>query len=219
LVYDALEANAYKLLYGGGVGVGTLNNQETGYRKLPEILTKEEQEALLSIPNPKAPTGIRNLCMLRIMLEAGLRLSEVTGLKREDFDLESGELKVEGGKEKKRRTLWAGKESLELFKKWLQVSPESRYFFPTLKGGKLDNRYVREMVKRLAGKAHINKNISPHTLRHTFAAELYRKTSNIRLVQKALGHSSLSATMIYTYLVNDKIEDDLQFFRSRRAAA
>ena len=196
-----------------------LNNQGAGSPKLPEILTEKEQEDLLSIPNPKAPTGIRNLCMLRTMLEAGLRLSELTDLKKDSIDLESGELRVIGEKENKKRTLWVSKENLELFKKWLKVRPNSKYFFCTLKGGKLDNRYVREMVKRLAKKANIKKNIFPHTLRHTFAAELYRKTKNIRLVQKALGHSSLSTTMIYTYLDHEEIDDELRFFRWGEAAA
>ena len=78
---------------------------------------------------------------------------------------------------------------------------------------------LQRMVKRYAAKAGIDKNVSPHTLSHSFATDLYRETSKIRLVQKVLGHSDLSTTMIYTHIVDDELEDALKSFRQATAVA
>lgn len=78
---------------------------------------------------------------------------------------------------------------------------------------------MQRMVARYAAKAGIAKNVSPHTLRHTFATDLYRETSKIRLVQKVLGHSDLSTTMVYTYIHDPEVEDALKSFRRATAVA
>ena len=80
-------------------------------------------------------------------------------------------------------------------------------------GGKLDSSYVKQTVKRYAREAGIEKDITPHTLRHSFATDLYRETTNIRLTQKALGHSNLATTQIYTHIVDEKLEGALESFR------
>jgi len=188
-------------------------------RKLPEVLTGEEQKALLSQPNPRYPTGERNRLLMRLMLDAGLRVSEALALRWEHIDLMSGKLMVREGKGAKDRTLWLGEDNLELLRYWRErqakeVSGHPEHVFTTLKGRPLHSSYVRRMVKRLAKKAGITKDISPHTLRHTFATDLYRETKNIRLVQKALGHSSLSTTMIYTHIVDEELEGAMKNFRS-----
>lgn len=187
-------------------------HERTGSRKLPEILTHQEQQMLLAQPNPKAPTGLRNLCMLRVMLNAGLRLSEIIHLSPDDLDTDTGEIVVRRTTGEPGRTLWLGEEDRELIARWQTIKPESEYLFCTLKGDILKDRYVREMVKRLGRKAGITKNIFPHTLRHTFAADLYAKTRDIRIVQKALGHVDLSTTMIYTYLIDAELEGALSTF-------
>ena len=92
------------------------------------------------------------------------------------------------------------------------------HVFTTLKGKALGHRYVQRMVKRYAAKAGIDKNISPHTLRHSFATDLYRETSKIRLVQKVLGHSDLSTTMIYTHIFDEEVESALKSFRQTAGA-
>jgi len=89
--------------------------------------------------------------------------------------------------------------------------------FTTLQGQPLGHRYVQRMVKRYAAKARIDKNISPHTLRHSFATDLYRETSKIRLVQEVLGHSDLSTTMIYTHIFDEEAESALKSFRQATA--
>lgn len=185
-------------------------------RKLPDVLTREEREALLRQPNPKAPTGLRNLCILRLMLDTGITLSELLNLQLKDIDFKEGQIIIRKEDRGKSRNVWVGEETLNYLKKWNSISPHGKYLFSTLKGGKLDGRYIREMVKRLSKKAGIKKNIFPHSLRHTFAADLYRETKNIRLVQKALGHADISTTTIYTYLVETEPDEIRLVFGNNR---
>jgi len=192
-------------------------------KKLPAVLTKEEQELLLAQPSERYITGQRNHTLLKIMLDTGLRLSEVINLKWKDIDLISGKLMVREGKGKKDRTLWLGEEDLNLIQKWKERQVKkigktpANIFTSTSKGtmgNKMNPRYIQDMVKRYAKKAGINKDISPHTLRHTFATDLLRETKNIRLVQKALGHSDISTTMVYTHIVDEELEGALKNLRS-----
>ncbi|SDM41339.1 tyrosine-type recombinase/integrase [Halarsenatibacter silvermanii] len=192
-------------------------------RKIPVVLTEEEQERLLEQPNPRYITGERNYVMLKLMLCTGLRLAEAVNLKWQDINLTSGKITVREGKGGKDRNLWIGKENLELIRNWKEKQTEKAgesldYVFTSMSkgtvGNKINRRYVQDMVKRYAEKAGIDKNISPHTLRHTFATDLYRETGKIRLVQKALGHADLSTTMIYTHIVDDEMEEALKNFRN-----
>lgn len=192
-------------------------------RNIPVVLTKEEQERLLEQPNSRYITGERNYLMLNIMLSTGLRLAEVVNLRWKDVNLTSGKITVRNGKGGKDRNLWIGEENLELMRSWKERQTEKageplEFVFTSMSkgtvGNKINRRYVQDMVKRYAEKAGIEKNISPHTMRHTFATDLYRETGKIRLVQKALGHVDLSTTMIYTHIVDDEMEYALKNFRN-----
>jgi integrase/recombinase XerD len=193
-------------------------------KKLPNVLNQDEQKRLLEQPNSRYVTGQRNHMLLKLMLDTGLRLSEATSLKWKDLDLLSGKLKVVEGKGAKDRILWLPEEDLELLQEWKQRQTEKaggalKYVFTAMSkgtvGNKLDNRYVQDMIKRIQKKAKIEKNISPHTCRHTFASDLLRQTKNIRMVQKALGHNQLNTTMIYTHIVDDELESELKNFRKK----
>jgi len=192
-------------------------------KKLPTVLTEDEQERLLEQANSRYPTGERNQTMLRLMLNTGLRLAEVTALKWRDVDLTTGKLMVRQGKGAKDRTLWVAEADINRLRSWRErqaaVCDTCDHVFTTLQGQPLGHRYVQRMVKRYAAKAGIDKNISPHTLRHSFATDLYRETSKIRLVQKVLGHSDLSTTMIYTYIFDEEVETALKSFRQATAVA
>lgn len=127
------------------------------------------------------------------MLNTGLRLSEATALRWKDIDLmTTGKLMVRRGKGAKDRTLWIGENDTDKLRHWRQrqvkVCGDTDHVFTALKGKPMQNRYVQAMLARYIERAGINKNISPHTLRHTFATDLYRETGKIRLVQKVLGH-------------------------------
>ena len=192
-------------------------------KKLPTVLTEDEQERLLEQPNSRYPTGERNGTMLRLMLNTGLRLAEVTGLKWHDVDLTTGKLMVRQGKGAKDRTLWVAEGDIDRLRSWRERQAAEcdtyDHVFTTLQGQPLGHRYVQRMVKRYVGKAGIDKNVSPHTLRHSFATDLYRETSKIRLVQKVLGHADLSTTMIYTHIFDEEVESALKSFRQTTAAA
>ncbi len=192
-------------------------------RRLPVVLTETEQTALLAQPNPRYITGERNRILLRVFLNAGLRLAEAVRLRWRDLDLNSGKLVVREGKGAKDQTLWVSEEDLELLQGWRERQAQKaearcEHVFTSVSKGTvgrpINRRYVQEMVKRYAKKAGIAKDISPHTLRHTFATDLYRQTKNIRLVQKALGHADLSTTMIYTHIVDEELEGAMKGFRS-----
>ena len=162
--------------------------------------------------------------MLRLMLNTGLRLAEVTALKWRDVDLTTGKLMVRQYKGAKGSRTFVGRGGQhDRLRSWREclaaVCDTCEHVFTTLKGKALDHRYVQRMVKRYAAKAGIDKNISPHTLRHSFATDLYRETSKIRLVQKVLGHSDLSTTMIYTHIFDEEVESALKSFRQATAVA
>lgn len=175
-------------------------------RRIPEVLTREEAKMLLAAPNRYYPTGRRDLCMMKLMLNSGLRASEVLNLRWADIDLQTGKLLVRRGKGDQDRQLWINEELLALLRSWRAEALNSPLCFPTLHGTRIHDAYLREMVKRRGRKAGIAKDVHPHMLRHTYATELYRESKDIRLVQKALGHASLSTTMIYTHVVDDDME-------------
>jgi site-specific recombinase XerD len=172
--------------------------------KLPRVLTESETSSLLEQPNQRYYGPHRDYLYMRIMLKAGLRASEAVSLQPKHIDLMSGKLMVREGKGAKDRTLWIGEEMLSELQDWMDrrkaKAGDSKYLLPTSKGTKVATSHLRRSVKRYAKKAEIDDvdRVSPHTLRHTFATRLYRSAGKIRMVQKALGHSDLSTTMIYT---------------------
>lgn len=184
-------------------------------RKLPKVLSRAEQIRMLDQLDTRYLCPHRNRVLLRLMLATGLRAGEVVALRPEHVAVESRRLVVREGKGAKDRQLWFGDEVAAGLEDWEERRPPSDYLFPTRDGGQLSTRYLRAMVKRVARKAGVAewKRVSPHTLRHTFATHLYRETKNLRLVQKALGHSSIQTTQIYTHLVDDELEAALRSFR------
>ncbi|MCS4119373.1 tyrosine-type recombinase/integrase [Salinibacter ruber] len=180
--------------------------------QLPKVLTEPETTSLLEQPNQRYYGPHRDYLYMRVMLKAGLRASEATSLRKEHLDLMSGKLMVREGKGAKDRTLWIGEDMLEELRGWMDrrkaTAPGADYLLPTSKGTQVATSHLRRSVKRYAKGANIEEveRVSPHTLRHTFATRLYRETGKIRLVQKALGHSDLSTTMIYTHVVDEELE-------------
>jgi len=183
--------------------------------KLPKVLSEGEQRALLGRLNRRYLSSHRNICMLRLMLEAGLRAGEVVALRPEHLDMLTCKLIIREGKGAKDRVLWISDNLRDVIGAWLDRRPESEWLFPTRDGGQIQTRYLRVLVKRLARKADVAEaeKVSPHTLRHTFATELLRETKNLRLVQKALGHASIATTQIYTHIVDEELEEALRGFR------
>lgn len=180
-------------------------------QKLPKIISKDGVQAMLDQINRKCTTGCRNYAILMIMYRAGLRVGEVCSLTPRDVNLETGSIYVQQGKGKKDRYTYMDEAATEACREWTKIRPGGKYFFSTLKGGKLDPRYIREMCYRISEKAGVYiqdgaelKPVSPHKFRHTFATELINENElNIREIQALLGHASISTTMVYTHVSNE----------------
>ena len=183
-------------------------------KKLPEVLNSYEASKLLSIPNPRYPTGLRNLAMMTVMLNIGLRVSEVSNLKPGQINLTENKLRVVNGKGGVDRdlTIPNGYTS-EVLKNWKQIRPKGEYFFCTLKGGQVSTRYIHLAVKRYVLKAGINKNVSPHNLRHSFSTEFYRQTKDLETLRMILGHSNILTTQIYVTLANEEVKAAMNGFK------
>mgnify|MGYP000928191345 CR=1 FL=1 len=175
--------------------------------KLPKILSRSEVEKLLSVPNPRYPTGLRNRVMLQLFYRAGLRRQEVIDLTPADIDFENNLLFIQDSKGGKDRVVPFDDETKSWLLKWQERRPESDFFFCTLTGNKLIPRYVLEMVYRASEKAKVyvqngrtKKKVHPHILRHTYATELLEEGFGIHEVQQLLGHSSINTTAVYMHV-------------------
>ena len=181
--------------------------------KLPIILECEEAQSLLKQPSKRYPTGIRNKAILSLMLYCGLRLSEVVNLRLTNINLTKGKLRVIAGKGKKDRDLAIPEYLIDLLHNWKNIRPESDYVFCTLKGKKLLPRYIQQMVGRYVKRAKIDKNITPHSLRHAYATYYYKQTKDIETLRRILGHSDISTTQIYVTLANIDVENGMKSFK------
>lgn len=171
--------------------------------KLPVVLTVDELDRILNMLNPTTPIRLRNLCMLRILANTGLKPTELVLIQARDINWMSGQLMARDTQGNYDRTLWLGEYDLDLIRKWRVARPPAtcEEFFTTMHGTPVNSRYLRQIVARLAKRAGITKRISTHTLRHTFAADLYRKTKNLRLVQKALGFKTVEPAKVYERII------------------
>lgn len=181
-------------------------------RKLPVVLDIEEGNRLLKIPSTRYPTGIRNKAIISLMLNCGLRVSETVNIKPSDINITKGALRVVNGKGGKDRDLAMPEYTQELLKRWKDIRPKGTYFFSTLSGNRVSIRYIHSFISRYAKKAKIDKKISPHTLRHSYATEFYRRTKDIETLRKILGHSDISTTTIYITLANIEVEKSMRAF-------
>ena len=182
-------------------------------KRLPTVLTEAEVEALLAQVNPRSTTGLRNRAMLQVMLGAGLRVSEVVALMPRDVDLEEGMIRVNNGKGGRDRVVPVDQGTAGWLQAWaekrvaLRLNGRRRFFCAVRRtplgsepGRPITVRTVQVLVSRLAKKAGIDKQVTPHVLRHTYATRLLDGGFTIREVQELLGHSDVSTTMVYTHV-------------------
>jgi integrase/recombinase XerD len=190
-------------------------------RRLPKVLTPDEQRALLAQFSKRYPSALRNLLAVQLMLYCGLRCGEVVAIRPEHVDVDTCRLLVREGKGGKDRIVWFSDDLRDLITRWLERRPASDWLLCTRHGTPVNTRYLRELVKRKAQAAGISEadRVTPHTLRHTFATDLLRETKNIRLTQKALGHASLATTMIYTHVADEELERAMRRGRSPQEVA
>lgn len=171
-------------------------------KKIPAVLAKEEIKNLLSsIRNKKSKL------MLSLVYACGLRVSELTNLKTEDIDLKEFSGKINLGKGKKDRIFNIPQNLIKNLEKQirLQKKTNQKFLFSGRKG-KLSERNIQKIIKRASQIAGIKKQISPHTLRHSFATHLLENGVDIRKIQELLGHSNLSTTQIYTHVSREELK-------------
>ncbi|OQY51852.1 MAG: site-specific tyrosine recombinase XerD [Desulfobacteraceae bacterium 4572_89] len=173
---------------------------------LPKIMSIEEVEALLDAGDIKKPKELRNVAMIEIMYGAGLRVSELISLKLQDLNLEAGILRVMG-KGSKERIIPLGSKAKSITRQWIdQARPlvlkhtPSQYVFVARAGKPMTRQAFWKIIKKYTVLAGISKNITPHTLRHSFATHLLEGGADLRSVQTMLGHSDISTTQIYTHI-------------------
>ncbi|WP_277053786.1 tyrosine recombinase XerC [Pseudoalteromonas marina] len=172
-------------------------------KPLPKNLDVDQMARLLEIPDDD-PLAIRDKAMMELMYSSGLRISELVGANMQDINAKSGEILVRG-KGNKERLIPVGTKALDALKKWLTVRPqfakpdESGVFLSSQKN-RISIRQVRLRMQEWGIKQGISSQVHPHKLRHSFASHILESSGDLRAVQELLGHSSLSATQVYTHL-------------------
>jgi integrase/recombinase XerD len=182
-------------------------------RSLPKSLTEEEVESLLNAPLITDPLGHRDRTMLEVLYATGLRVSELVNLKYSQVNSNQGVIRILG-KGNRERLIPLGEEAV----RWLQdfmrgargeilLDRTTDYLFPTRRGDRMTRQAFWHIIKRYARKAVIDKELSPHTLRHAFATHLLNHGADLRVVQMLLGHSDLSTTQIYTHVARERMKE------------
>jgi len=182
-------------------------------RKLPEFLYLEELNQLLSLPDGNTPLGIRDQAILELFYSSGLRLQEVVNLQVANLDMSRGYVKV-FGKGSKERIVPLGGAARRSIERYLnEVRPqliakngkETKALFLNYQGTRLSGRSIQRLFSKYIKQLALDRKISPHTLRHTFATHLLENGADLRVVQELLGHVDLSSTQIYTHLTKERI--------------
>ncbi len=182
-------------------------------KKLPTYLTNEEIAKLFNIRLTK-PVDYRNKAILEVMYATGARISEVINLELNQIDFEECIIRVVG-KGKKERIIPLDDVAIEAldnyinnYRPFLIKNETCNYVFLNKNGEKISRQMIFKILKNLANKVGITKEISPHTLRHSFASNLLNNGADLRVIQELLGHENLETTEIYSHLQNKKIKDD-----------
>ena len=202
------------------IDISTKINTPRFYRKLPNILTIEEVDNLLDI-KLDTPFDYRNKAMLELMYSSGLRVSELINLELSDIDLNNNYVRC-FGKGSKERIVPIGEYSskyLSIYINEYRDSMKKGYYtekiFLNNHGKEMTRQGFFKIIKKIAKDKDINKNITPHMLRHSFATHLLNNGADLRTIQEMLGHSSISTTQIYTNVTNDILKENYDLYKRR----
>ena len=185
---------------------------------LPKFLNQTDIENLLSVPDVSTEIGLRDKAILELMYACGLRVSEAVDLKMSDVDVDSGVLTCKG-KGSKTRKVPIGKSAVEWVKRYLIVrrkkeNVETNNLFVGGSGRPINRQTIFKFIKEYAEKVGL-EDVSPHTLRHSFATHLIQNRADIRSVQQMLGHADISTTQIYTHLTDTHLRQTYDKFHPR----
>lgn len=183
-------------------------------QKLPDTLSLSEVERLIETPDTKEVLGIRDRAILEVMYATGLRVSELIGLQLKDLHLSMGLLQTTG-KGDKERIVPLGDLAIQWIETYLEEArpfltrkhPEESHLFVNNYGKQLSRQGIWKNLKALVRKAGITKNVTPHTLRHSFATHLLENGADLRTVQELLGHADISTTQIYTHITKKRMTE------------
>jgi len=184
---------------------------ERGQKKLPQVLTGKEVELLLAQPDCSDAKGYRDKAMLEVMYATGIRVSELIDLNVEDVNLESGVIHCGSAKKSRTIPLYPGAlRALSVYIKDVRgtmvASPEERALFVNVGGARMSRQGFWKLLKYYQAKAGIEKEVTPHTLRHSFAVHLLENGADLGSLQELMGHSDISSTQMYTHMVNQKLK-------------
>ena len=184
---------------------------ERGEKKLPQILTGKEVELLLSQPACVDAKGYRDKAMLEVMYATGIRVSELIDLNAEDVNLELGILKCSSGKKTRAIPLYpAALRALAVYLRDVRAvmlaDPSETALFVNVSGARMSRQGFWKILKFYQNKAGIEKEITPHTLRHSFAVHLLENGADLGSLQELMGHCDISSTQMYTHMINQKIK-------------
>ena len=179
-------------------------------KKLPKILSGREIELLLAQPQCTDAKGCRDKAMLEIMYATGIRVSELIELNVEDVNLELGVIRCAGAKKSRTIPLYpAARHSLAVYMQQIRgvmiADPAEKALFVNVSGSRMSRQGFWKIIKHYQTSAHIDKEITPHTLRHSFAVHLLENGADLGALQELMGHSDISSTQLYTQMINQKV--------------
>ena len=182
-------------------------------RSLPKSLSEAEVDALLEAPTVADPLGHRDRTMLEVLYATGLRVSELVSLKHNQVNLNQGVMRVVG-KGNRERLIPLGEEAVGWLQQFMQgprveilLERQTDYLFPTRRGDRMTRQAFWHIIKRYSKKAGVEKELSPHTLRHAFATHLLNHGADLRVVQLLLGHADISTTQVYTHVARERLKE------------
>lgn len=190
---------------------------------LPKVVSTKQIDILLSIPDVSNKIGIRDRAILEVMYATGIRISELVNLKLEELHLSMNLIQTIG-KGDKERILPIGEQGVKWVEYYLEYSrpklemksaQTSPYVFLNLRGTQLSRQGVWKKIKKLVQQAGITQNVTPHTLRHSFATHLLENGADLRVVQELLGHSDISTTQIYTHITKHRLKEVYDTYHPR----
>ena len=184
---------------------------DRGEKKLPQILTSREIELLLAQPSSVEPKGIRDKAMLEVMYATGIRVSELISLDIVHVNLESGFIKCQSGKKSRAIPLYPeALKALSAYMKdvraFLLAVPGEKALFVNIGGARMSRQGFWKILKHYQAAARIDKEITPHTLRHSNAVHLLENAADLGTVQQLMGHSDISTTQMYTQMVDQHLK-------------
>lgn len=184
---------------------------ERGEKKLPQILTGKEVELLLSQPTSADPKGLRDKAMLEVMYATGIRVSELIELDVTNVNLELGIIKCNGSKKTRLIPLYpAALKALSVYmnevRDTMVAEPDEQALFVNIGGARMSRQGFWKILKHYQQTAQISKEITPHTLRHSFAVHLLENGADLNSVQELMGHSDISSTQMYANLINNRLK-------------